>query len=100
MDTGFQGDKNTDTSQEGYFIQHAGSLWAGQCNKQNTIDEIIALTKAHRLAPFSSCRKSGGTWYFSGNFATVSNVFDVKIWNPRIARRVQRAIRANSLIKA
>ena len=95
METGFQGDKNTDTSTEGYFINHSGSLFAGQANTQNTIDEILALTKNYHYEPFTSCKrgKIGGHWHFRGNFRELSNVFDVDIWNPRIARKAQRSIR-------
>ena len=95
MTTGFQKDKNTDTSTRGYFIRHSGSLWAGQCNTQNTIDEILALTKDYHYEPFTSCKrdKIGGRWHFRGNFKELSNVFDVDIWNPKIARKAQRSIR-------
>ncbi len=94
MDTGWQEGKNLDTRQDGYRINHAGSLWAGQCNKQNTIAEILALTKNYHYEPFTSCRKDkiGGNWHFRGNFRELSNVFDVTIWNPRIALKVQRSI--------
>ncbi len=94
MDTGWQEGKNLDTRQDGYHINHAGSLWAGQCNTQNTIAEILALTKNYHYEPFTSCRKDkiGGNWHFRGNFRELSNVFDVTIWNPRIARKAQRSI--------
>ena len=95
MTTGFQTGKNLDTKAEGYFIRHAGSLWNGQCNTQNTIDEILALTKDYHYEPFTTCKRDriGGHWHFRGNFRELSNVFDVDIWNPRIARKAQRSIR-------
>ncbi len=95
MTTGFQEGKNLNTEPEGYFIRHAGSLWAGDCNKQNTIGEIFALTKEYHYEPFTSCKRDriGGHWHFRGNFGELSNVFDVDIWNPSIARKAQRSIR-------
>jgi len=92
VDTGFQADKNTDTSKEGYFIRHAGSLFLGDCNKQNTINEILALTKDYHYEPFTTCKrdKLGGRWHFRGNFRELSNVFDVDIWNQGIELKEER----------
>ena len=99
MTTGWQEGKNTDTTQEGYHINHAGSLMLGQPNAQNTIDEILALTKEYHYESFTACRrdKIGGQWHFRGNFRELSNVFDVTIWKPRIARKAQMSIRNNTI---
>lgn len=88
---------NKDTTPDGYFIEHAGSLWAGQPNTQNTIDELINVAKKHGFRPgfcsISKKSKSSNIRYFHGNMEGLSNAFSVIIWNDRITRKVQRALR-------
>lgn len=99
MNTGFQADKNMDTNKDGYFIRYAGSLWAGQCNTQNTIDEILALAEKYHYEPFTYLKQHGDKWYFMGNFRQLSNVFDVVIWDRNIANKCRMSLLRNSTRK-
>lgn len=90
-------DKNKNTFDEGYWIEHAGSLWAGQCNTQNTIEEIMEGGKQYEFDDHTSCRqmKSPETklWDFCGNYNKLSNAFCVLIWNVKLAKKIQRQLR-------
>ena len=78
-----------------YLILHAGSLWAGESNKQNTLGEILALTKEYHFEDFTKCHKHDGKWLFWGNFREYSNVFNVEVYNEKLARTLQRFIKAH-----
>ena len=78
-----------------YQIEHAGSLWAGEPNKQKTIEEILALTKEYHFENFTKCYKHSGKWLFLGNFREISNVFNVEVYNEKLARQLQRFIKAH-----
>jgi hypothetical protein len=90
---------NKDTEPEGYFIDSAGSLWAGQPNTQNTIDEIMALGKQHgfrwevtNINYHISARtlwKFEVLWLFIGNCEGLSNAFRVWIWDKKLAHRIK-----------
>ena len=78
-----------------YLILHDGSLWAGESNKQNTLGEILALTKEYHFEDFTKCYKHDGKWLFWGNFREYSNVFNVEVYNEKLARTLQRFIKAH-----
>ena len=84
-----------------YLILHAGSLFVGESNKQNTIEQIMDLTKDYHFESFTSCHKTTKTnekpakWLFWGNFREYSNVFNVEIFNEKLARQLQRFIKAH-----
>jgi hypothetical protein len=80
-----------------YLILHAGSLFTGQPNKQNTLEEILALTKEYHFEDFTSCYKHSGSWLFWGNFKEYSNVFSVAVYNEKLAHKLQRFIKAQQI---
>jgi len=92
---------NLDTTNRGYFIEHAGALWLGQSNAQNTIEEILELAKEQgfRKGFCSITRKTRGTntRRFSGNMEQLSNAFSVIIWNENVSQRVMRALRKQGI---
>ena len=83
--------KNTDTTREGYFIEHAGSLWAGQANSQNKLEELYKVAEVHgfdtRMGGIEVIPEGVKFW---GNMYTISNSFSVIIWDKEKAEEARR----------
>ena len=91
---------NLETIHRGYFIEYAGSLWAGQPNSQNTLEEILALGQREGFRHFTKIEKTEvctgeKLWLFWGNMERLSNTFHVWIWNPNVARKLRRFLKAH-----
>jgi len=90
--------RNKSTLRSGYFIEYAGSLFLGQPNSQNTVDEILELGRRYGFEPFTKVAEvvvitGERLWEFHGNCRQVSNAFRVWVWRPKLARRLKRALR-------
>ena len=83
---------NKETTSEGYFIEHAGSLFMGDANKQNTLDEILEGGLEYGFV-HASIELHKGVWNFSGNYRERSNVFQVYIWDANLVPRIMEALR-------
>ncbi len=88
----WQAGKNTDTDSQGYFIEHAGSLWAGQANTQNTLEELFKVLQEYGPENVT-ITKGNGLHIFSGNCQRLSNSFHVWIWSEKVARQVRRFLK-------
>jgi hypothetical protein len=83
---------------KGYKILYAGSTFAGENpvkENQNTLEKIFKLAEKKKFRDSTSIHKVPGknVWAFVGNYEKVSAVFNVKITDERVAKRVQTKLR-------